>query len=204
MRAVPRLRFASVLLVSVVLAVPFFVAARAAASLVAPIGARVAGTLSRLVAPLRTPQVAPAEPSVTELAQPFEPELAFDVATKPKAHVGKAPARAKPSALFVSQATVLELAQTSARPRGAFVPQTSEHPAGLRLSGVAGLGIGLADGDILTEALGLTPRGPGEIIGAIIEARARHARFLSGTVWRRGDSFRITVEQPYLPAEPPS
>lgn len=205
MRGVVRPRFVSVVLVSALLAVPFFVAARAAASLVAPWGTRVAGTLSRLVAPLQTPDVAPAEPDVAEVAQPVEAELSFEVATKPKGRGAvKAPAKSKPSALFVSQATVLKLAQTSARPRGAFVPQTSEHPAGLRLSGVAALGIGLQDGDILTEALGITPRGPGEIIGAIIEARAQHARFLSGTAWRHGESFRITVEQPYLPAEPPS
>jgi len=205
MRGVVRPRFVSVVLISALLAVPFVVATRAAASLVVPWGSRVAGTLSRLVAPLQTPEVVPAEPDVTAVLEPVEAELSFDVATKPKGRgTSRAPAKTKPTALFVSQATVLKLARTSARPRGAFVPQTSEHPAGLRLSGVAALGIGLEDGDILTEALGITPRTPGEIIGAIIEARAQHARVLSGTLWRRGDSFRIAVEQPYLPAEPPS
>jgi hypothetical protein len=57
------------------------------------------------------------------------------------------------------------------------------------------------DGDILIEALGVTPRAPGQVIGAIIEARAQHARFLSGTLWRRGQTFPITVEQPYLVPE---
>jgi hypothetical protein len=83
-----------------------------------------------------------------------------------------------------------------------FVEKTAQHPAGLRLSGVGGLGIGVQDGDILIEALGVTPRSAGQIIGAVIEARAHEARFLSGTLWRSGQTLRITVEQPYVPAEP--
>jgi len=93
---------------------------------------------------------------------------------------------------------VLKLAQSAARPRGSFVAPTPQHPAGLRLSGVAALGIGLQDGDILIEALGIAPRAPGEIIGAILAARAKQARYLSGTLWRQGQTFRITVEQPYI------
>jgi hypothetical protein len=46
--------------------------------------------------------------------------------------------------------------------------------------------------------MGISPRTSGEIIGAIVEARARRVRALSGTLWRGGQTFRITVEQPYL------
>ncbi|HYJ11429.1 MAG TPA: hypothetical protein VEX18_20545, partial [Polyangiaceae bacterium] len=63
------------------------------------------------------------------------------------------------------------------------------------------LGIGVQDGDILTEALGITPQSPGQLIGGIIEARAKQARYLSGTLWRRGQVLRITVEQPYFRSE---
>jgi hypothetical protein len=112
-----------------------------------------------------------------------------------------APPRA-PGALFVSAAKVLELSQSTARPQGAFVAATATHPAGLRLSGVVGLGIGVQDGDILIEALGVSPKSPGQIIGAIIDARAKQVRYLSGTLWRRGQVLRITVEQPYLAAAP--
>ena len=38
---------------------------------------------------------------------------------------------------------------------------------------MAALGIGVQDGDILVEALGVQPRSPGQLIGAIIEARAQ-------------------------------
>jgi len=125
--------------------------------------------------------------------------VVFDATTTAPTKRGfKAASKAKPSALFVSEATVLKLAQSSARPRGSFVAQTPQHPAGLRLSGVAALGIGLQEGDILIEALGIAPRAPGEIIGAILAARAKQARYLSGTLWRQGQTFRITVEQPYI------
>ena len=204
-------RFARVLLASVALGAPFLLAAHAAAGLVGPFTQSAVKTLLRATAPFAAAatEAAP-EPEATEVAPAAPAELSFDVATKPHgARVVRPVAKAKPSALFVSEATVLRLAQSSARPQGSFVAQSDQHPAGLRLSGVAALGIGVQDGDILIEALGITPRAPGQIIGAIIEARAKHARFLSGTLWRQGQTFAITVEQPYLgssrtSATPPS
>jgi hypothetical protein len=202
MRSVAGPRFARVLVGSLLLGAPFVIAAQLASGLVAPLTSTIVAALVRVTAPVT---VLPApEPEADELdpvaAAPLE--LSFEVATKsPAQRVAKARPPAKPSALFVSEATVLRLAQSAARPRGSFVAQSPEHPAGLRLSGVAALGIGVQDGDILIEALGITPRAPGQIIGAIIEARAKQARFLSGTLWRQGQTFAITVEQPYLQPE---
>ncbi|HEX2870329.1 MAG TPA: hypothetical protein VHP33_03720 [Polyangiaceae bacterium] len=197
---------ARVLLASVALGAPFLLAAHAAAGLAAPFSQSVVNALLRATAPFAAaaPEPEP-EPEVTELAPAAPAELSFEVATKAHgARVGRPVAKVKPSALFVSEATVLRLAQSSARPQGSFVAQSDQHPAGLRLSGVAALGIGVQDGDILIEALGITPRAPGQVIGAIIEARAKQARFLSGTLWRQGQTFAITVEQPYLRTSPPS
>ncbi|MES1183919.1 MAG: hypothetical protein ABUL60_08880 [Myxococcales bacterium] len=199
--------FARVLLGSVVLGAPFALSAYAASSLVEPFTQRAVALLMMGTAPLAASLPAPAELGTEEPsdAPSTSSELVFDAATKSTAHHGPKPApKAKPAALFVSAATVLKLAQSNARPRGSFVGATAQHPAGLRLTGVAALGIGVQDGDILTEALGITPHGPGEIIGAIIEARAKQARFLSGTLWRQGQSFNLTVEQPYVPARSPS
>jgi hypothetical protein len=201
--AVPR--FARVLVGSLLLGAPFVVAAHLASGLVAPLTSTIVAALVRVTAPVTAlPAPEPEADGVDPVADaPLE--LSFEVATKSAAQrAAKARPPAKPAALFVSEATVLKLAQSVARPRGSFVAQSPEHPAGLRLSGVAALGIGVQDGDILIEALGITPRGPGEIIGAIIEARAKQARFLSGTLWRQGQTFAITVEQPYLPARSPS
>ena len=209
MAAVAGPGFARVLLASVALGAPFLLAAHAAAALVGPFTQSAVKALLRATAPLAVAAPEP-EPEVTETAPAAPVEASFEAATKPHgARVGKPAVKAKPSALFVSEATVLRLAQSSARPQGSFVAQSDQHPAGLRLSGVAALGIGVQDGDILIEALGITPRAPGQVIGAIIEARAKQARFLSGTLWRQGQTFPITVEQPYLgssrtSAAPPS
>lgn len=192
-------RSARVVLAVVALAAPFGLAARAASGLVAPLSGSVVATLLKLSVPLRQPEpVVDAEPAASE-PEPVELSAASP-AGAPRRGTPKVVPK-KPTALFVSQGTVLKLAESAARPRGSFVAQTPQHPAGLRLVGVGALGIGVEDGDILIEALGIAPRGPGEIIGAIIEARAKNARFLSGTLWRRGETFRITVEQPYLPAK---
>jgi len=207
MRQVAARSFVRVLLGSVLLGAPFALSAHAASSLVGPLTQRAVALLMGVTAPLAAALPAPAE---LEAEAPCDApstssELSFDAANKSTAHRGLKPAsKAKPAALFVSAATVLKLAQSNARPRGSFVGATAQHPAGLRLTGVAALGIGVQDGDILTEALGITPHGPGEIIGAIIEARAKQARFLSGTLWRQGQSFSLTVEQPYVPARSPS
>ncbi len=195
MRAVPLPRCVRPLLLSVALAAPFAVVTTWASSLVAPLASSTAELLLRVTEPLAAPPATPVAPPATPVAAPVT--LSFEAASQATRKGAKAPSK-KPAALFVGEATVLKLAQSSARPRGAFVPATEQHPAGLHLSGVAALGIGLQDGDILIEALGMTPRAPEQVIGAIIEARAKQARFLSGTVWRAGQTFRITVEQPYL------
>ena len=205
MRAVAAPRFARVLAGTLLLGVPFLVVAHVASGLVPPLTRAIVTTLVRVTAPLGAPAAAELAVDATELIAEVPLDISLGVATKsPAQRASKLRPPAKPSALFVSEATVMKLAQSAARPRGTFVAQSPEHPAGLRLSGVAGLGIGVQDGDILIEALGIPPRSPGEIIGAIVEARAKQARFLSGTLWRSGQTFPITVEQPYLPARSPS
>jgi hypothetical protein len=206
MLAVPVKSVARVVAGSVLLGAPFALTAHAASAMVGPLTHRAVALLVGVTAPLAAPAAdlaaAPAAPA------PLAPtELGFEAVTKSKSAARRSVnpnPQSKLSALFVSGATVLKLAQTSARPRGSFVAASAQHPAGLQLTGVAALGIGVQDGDILIEALGMTPRAPGQVIGAIIEARAKQARFLSGTLWRQGQTFPITVEQPYATSRPPS
>jgi len=197
-------RFARSLLGSLALGAPFVLAAHAASAFVAPLTSATVAALLCVTTPLAA--VASAGPD----ADAFTPDAPTDeaplavgeAATQSPAH-GSAKTRPKSAAagaVFVSKATVLELAKSPARPRGSFVSQTPEHPAGLRLWGVSALGIGVQDGDVLIEALGATPRSPGQVIAAIIEARAKQPRFLSGTLFRHGQRVPITVEQPYVVA----
>lgn len=92
---------------------------------------------------------------------------------------------------------VLSLANAGVRPRGVPVPASAEHPAGLRLSGVSSLGVGLEDGDVLTRASGRATLSQASVIGAVIAERAAHSREISGVFWRRGEAWNLLVEQPY-------
>jgi hypothetical protein len=189
------------------LALPFIVAPAFGHALVETSARSFARTLLVITRPLAAADAAPVDAS-SELDSEAEAAIVDQPGDVPGLAAGKAGAKLRsavqPASIFVSQATVLRLAQSTARPQGNFVGAASGRPAGLRLTGVAALGIGVQDGDILVEALGITPRSPGQVIGAIIEARAQHLRFLSGKLWRHGKIFSITVEQPYLdaPANP--
>jgi hypothetical protein len=124
--------------------------------------------------------------------------------TSAKTPHGKAPKRgravqpAAPRVLFVTQDQVLRLASSGARPRGVAVPATAVRPAGLKLSGVAALGIGMNDGDVLTRAVGQPALSSGAVIQAVLSARARRAQVLEGEFWRGNERWLLRVEQPYL------
>jgi hypothetical protein len=194
------MKAAMLVLSGIALVSPFVVVAKAQSAFADAVVNQAVAALVRATGTLAP--VAPAAPQ----AAVADTVVTFDAAAESAAFsAGKAPSPrsravtpAKPQALFVSAASVLQLSKSAARPQGTFVAQTPQHPAGLRLMGVAGLGIGVKDGDILVDAMGMTPRSSGEIIGAIIQARAQRVRYLSGTLWRSGQTFRITVEQPYL------
>jgi hypothetical protein len=101
--------------------------------------------------------------------------------------------------VYVSQKQVLAVATGGARPRGVAVPATGVRPAGLKLSGVAALGIGMQDGDVLTRAVGQPALSSGAVIQAVLAARARRTPVLEGEFWRGRERWLLRVEQPYLP-----
>lgn len=114
------------------------------------------------------------------------------------AHAKKVPPAPTP-VVFVSQEQVLRLASTRARPHGTPVPASGARPPGLKLAGVAALGIGMQDGDVLTRAVGQPALSSGAVISAVLSARARRAPVLEGEFWRGSQRWVIRVEQPYLP-----
>jgi hypothetical protein len=99
--------------------------------------------------------------------------------------------------LRVSGDTVLRLARSGVRPTGTYVPASRGCAAGLRLSGVGALGVGLRDGDVLTHAAGRPASSSGEVVGAVIGARGARQREVSGRFCRDGEAWNLVVEQPY-------
>jgi hypothetical protein len=102
-------------------------------------------------------------------------------------------------AVHISSAQVLSLASRRAIPAAAPVRANAAHPAGLLLRGVSALGVGLEDGDVLTEAAGQTASSVAAVVGIVLAARARHSSEISGRFFRAGVPYLLTVEQPYPP-----
>jgi len=144
--------------------------------------------------PVVEPEVIPAQYEV-----PAEP---MGAPSKTRANGKKARPSVTP-VVFVSQKTVLGLANTGARPRGVFVAANGVRPAGLRLIGVGALGIGMQDGDVLTRALGQPVTATGAVIQVVLVARAHHAAVLEGEFWRGAQRYVIRVEQPYVESDEP-
>ena len=97
----------------------------------------------------------------------------------------------------VPAATVLRLANSGVRPSGVPVPANGDRPAGLALQGVGALGVGLRDGDVLTQVAGAPASSAGAVIGAVLAARQRRAPAMSGLVYRGSEKIALYVEMPY-------
>jgi hypothetical protein len=100
--------------------------------------------------------------------------------------------------IHIDAATVLRLAQLGGVPTGRFVEKTSARPSGLRVAGVGGYGVGLADGDVLVEVNGLPVASRGEVVTAVIGARARREPRMQARLYRGREAIGLIVEMPYL------
>lgn len=100
--------------------------------------------------------------------------------------------------VHVPARVVLRLAGRGARPRGAYVPSDGVRPGGVRLVGVSALGIGVQDGDVLTRVAGAPAHTAGDVISAVVAARGRLAKAVSGVFWRGHVPYRLVVDQPYV------
>jgi hypothetical protein len=100
-------------------------------------------------------------------------------------------------AVRVPRETVLRLANSGTRLRGVPVKAEGLRPAGILLSGVSALGIGLQDGDVLVEAVNRPALDVGGVVAAVIAARSARVPELTGRFWRHGELWLLVVEQPY-------
>lgn len=201
------------LLMALAIAAPFALAAWGSARLARASGDAIGGAVASAAAALPAPGqglLDPPRPRETIVdpadaaAVVFEdlPELDADSssASAPTKTGKKKPPSTKPKptrGLRVSAAMVLRLANRGVRPSGSPVAATDEHPAGLALQGVSGLGVGLRDGDILTQCAGAPASSAGAVIGAVLAARQRRAPAMSGVVYRGAEKIALYVEMPY-------
>ena len=103
----------------------------------------------------------------------------------------------------ISANQVLALAARRAMPQAVPVKASAQHPAGLLLQGVSALGVGLQDGDVLTEAAGQKATSVAAVVGIVLAARGRQVPEISGKFYRGWVPFSLSVEQPYPKAPIP-
>jgi hypothetical protein len=162
---------------------------------------------------------APAAPAPGSLVQesveawtapddPPSPELALAEAPRRGAHRKPRGRHEAPTAhtVFVSEHTVLRLARAGIVPSGRPIAARGTRPAGIELSGVAPLGIGLREGDVLTEVTGRAVQTEDQVVGIILGALARQVRSISGVFFRGGVRWSLVVEVPLaeLPKDAPA
>jgi hypothetical protein len=172
-------------------------------------GQELGAASSLVVQALGQPSAAsPADEDVQSALAPAAPEEGVESEAEGAREAARSPAhgarRRKPvGSVLVSQAKVLELARASAVPSGHVVERSGARPPGIQLSGVSALGIGLADGDVLTEVAGSPVRSEGRVVGIVVGALARHDARISATFWRGQAPWALVVELPRvtLPAD---
>ena len=145
---------------------------------------------------------APAAPGVTRFEAPPRPAVRHRLNSQPVARSSHTPTTSAPPVptrgIRVSAATVLRIANSGARPVGIPVPAEGARPAGLMLSGVSGLGVGMQDGDVLTHAGGRPALSEADVVGLVIAARGKEVPSIGGRFWRDGEPWNLVVEQPYV------
>ncbi|HEY4157884.1 MAG TPA: hypothetical protein VGM29_07295 [Polyangiaceae bacterium] len=158
---------------------------------------RVGAELAALAAPL-APSTQPEDEPLelfSDIAFPLEAPVDDGLPAK---RAGRHARRSKQVAdVRVSAARVLALAERRALPHATPVPANGVRPAGLQLRGVSALGLGVRDGDVLTDAAGTPALSAAAVVGVVVAARTHHASEISGRIFRGAEPYTIVVEQPY-------
>jgi hypothetical protein len=199
--------------VGVLLALPFFLVVVLARVGVPAWGDRIARRASSVVTALRLgrpvslPKAAlPPDPPASATLQSagaIEPLSDAGPLEGTRARPRDAPPAAPPVAVAVriSAATV----QWAIDDRGAHIHAKTARgadgrPAGIRLSGVSALGIGLRDGDMIVAVEGAPALDEDAATDLALSAVARGGSTLHATAMRGDRSFSITAELPLPPA----
>lgn len=132
---------------------------------------------------------------------PAAPAPASAVAVAKKSVVVAPPILPLPVDARATRSMVLSWAERQLVPRGIHRSAYGDLPAGIELSNVAALGIGLSEGDRLLSVDGVPVTERAQVIGAVLSARSRRAEQMTATLARRTTKgvkrFTVVVEQPY-------
>ena len=162
------------------------------------VGFRLGKLLLHLPQPVQEESAPPAPPPERQRRPPRDSEPEERVAERKRLLRKKtSPKKSRPRGVRVAIDAVRLLAKRRAIPSGVPVPATEGRPGGLRLSGVSGLGIGLRDGDVLTQVAGVPATSRAAVVQAVLSLRAKQAPVGYGRFYREGEPWNLAVEIPY-------
>ena len=166
-------------------------------------------TRALLPAPRTAPTPLPLLPEARAIAalngQPHSvpPSLPAAAPAAPIDATAAAPSAAPPApsparGVLVSKRRVLAAARRGIRPSGYAVAASDRRPAGVALIGVAALGVGLRDGDVLTHVNGMAVSSPNQVVALAAGALRSGASTIGGQVWRGQQRLLLTVQLPSI------
>ena len=97
----------------------------------------------------------------------------------------------------VDAQTVLCIAESGIQPSAKPVPHKGKRPAGIAVFGVGALGLGVADGDVLSEVLGQPVKSQAQVVAMVIAARSQNMSEISAILWHGAQAYAVSVKQPY-------
>lgn len=143
-------------------------------------------------------EVAQSEPSTEGGTPVAEARSGLEARAANKAKGRKSQASPSVKTIVVTAEQVLRLSKVARVPASRFVEQQGARPAGLQVAGVSGLGIGVRDGDVLTNVAGTQVQSSAGVISLVLRLRAQHAAAVSGEAWRGQERYRIVFQMPYV------
>jgi hypothetical protein len=169
------------------------------------LGAALSDDLTRLAQTSSPPVTVGREPSPTFSETYAAVSISASEATQSASSLARVDKKKKktssapgPRDIHVPAGTVLRWARDGVMPGAVSVPATKTRPAGIRLSGVAGLGIGARDGDVLTHVEGRAVHSVPEVIGVVVAALGKKQTAIGGRLYRDDQHYSITVEIPSI------
>jgi hypothetical protein len=105
------------------------------------------------------------------------------------------PSRApRPRRIFVGPEMIRRAIPPSARPRSTYTDRTGDRPSGMLIQSSGALSGTIVPGDVLFEAEGRPITSFEQLVSIVGQAYQRKAKYLSGRLYRKGETWAVTVE----------
>jgi hypothetical protein len=100
----------------------------------------------------------------------------------------------RPRRIFVGPAMIRRAIPPSARPRSTWTDRSGDRPAGMLIQSPGALSGTIVPGDVLFEAEGRPIASFEQLVSIVGQAYQRKAKYLSGRLYRKGETWAVTVE----------